>query len=189
MNILILEENKYLSQKIMEKIFEIGHNCIYCSNIAKHDICDKFDIVLLSLDYDEKDINRIIKLYYSSVIIFLGNCNEHTYIKYISTNIVSDYVSKPFVINELIRKIYHYNEFNNLNKSNKMLDEYKDFINKQSLKILKYDEQQQFELITIDNYIKNIIIVFQNKLTDTEISIKLGISRKTLWAKRKKLEI
>jgi DNA-binding NtrC family response regulator len=45
------------------------------------------------------------------------------------------------------------------------------------------------EILSIEEYIKFIITTHQNKLPDTELSKKLGISRKSLWEKRKKYGI
>jgi len=45
------------------------------------------------------------------------------------------------------------------------------------------------EILSIEDYIKFIIINHQNKFPDTELSKKLGISRKSLWEKRKKYGI
>jgi DNA-binding Lrp family transcriptional regulator len=42
------------------------------------------------------------------------------------------------------------------------------------------------EILTIDDYVKYIVKHFQYKFPDTELSKKLGISRKSLWEKRKK---
>lgn len=44
----------------------------------------------------------------------------------------------------------------------------------------------QNEVLTIDDYVKFVIHAFQYKFPDTELSKKLGISRKSLWEKRKK---
>ena len=44
----------------------------------------------------------------------------------------------------------------------------------------------QNEILTIDDYVKFIVNSFQYKFPDTELSKKLGISRKSLWEKRKK---
>ena len=44
-------------------------------------------------------------------------------------------------------------------------------------------------VIPIEDYIKQIIINFQGQLPDTELSKRLGISRKSLWEKRKKYGI
>jgi DNA-binding NtrC family response regulator len=45
------------------------------------------------------------------------------------------------------------------------------------------------EILSIEEYIKFIITTHQHKFPDTELSKKLGISRKSLWEKRKKYGI
>ncbi|MBK1993680.1 hypothetical protein FSE90_05375, partial [Campylobacter novaezeelandiae] len=56
---------------------------------------------------------------------------------------------------------------------------------------LKNDEKNinNNEILTIDEYVKYIILTYQNIFPDTDLSKKLGISRKSLWEKRKKYEI
>ena len=44
-------------------------------------------------------------------------------------------------------------------------------------------------IMTINDYVKMMVVTYQNKYPDTELSKKLGISRKSLWEKRKKLDI
>ena len=44
-------------------------------------------------------------------------------------------------------------------------------------------------ILTINDYVKVIVLKFQSKYPDTELSKKLGISRKSLWEKRKKFGI
>ena len=43
--------------------------------------------------------------------------------------------------------------------------------------------------MTINDYVKLMVVSFQTKYPDTELSKKLGISRKSLWEKRKKFGI
>jgi DNA-binding NtrC family response regulator len=45
------------------------------------------------------------------------------------------------------------------------------------------------DILSIENYVKYIITKYQSKFPDTELSKKLGISRKSLWEKRKKYGI
>ncbi|WP_457607675.1 response regulator [Nitratifractor sp.] len=47
----------------------------------------------------------------------------------------------------------------------------------------------QDEILTIDEYVQYIVRTFQYKFPDTELSRRLGISRKSLWEKRKKYEL
>jgi hypothetical protein len=44
-------------------------------------------------------------------------------------------------------------------------------------------------IMTINDYVKLVVNTFQDKYPDTELSKKLGISRKSLWEKRKKLGV
>jgi DNA-binding NtrC family response regulator len=45
------------------------------------------------------------------------------------------------------------------------------------------------EILSIEDYVKFIVLNYQQKFPDTELSKKLGISRKSLWEKRKKYDI
>jgi len=47
----------------------------------------------------------------------------------------------------------------------------------------------QNEILTIDEYVQYIVRTFQYKFPDTELSKRLGISRKSLWEKRKKYDL
>ena len=47
----------------------------------------------------------------------------------------------------------------------------------------------QNEILTIDEYVQYIVRTFQYRFPDTELSKKLGISRKSLWEKRKKYDL
>ena len=45
------------------------------------------------------------------------------------------------------------------------------------------------DILPIEEYVKYVVINYQHKYPDTELSKKLGISRKSLWEKRKKYDI
>ena len=45
------------------------------------------------------------------------------------------------------------------------------------------------DILPIEDYVKFIVLNYQSKYPDTELSKKLGISRKSLWEKRKKYDI
>jgi len=47
----------------------------------------------------------------------------------------------------------------------------------------------QNNILTINEYVQYIIKKFQYQYPDTELSKKLGISRKSLWEKRRKFEL
>jgi DNA-binding NtrC family response regulator len=47
----------------------------------------------------------------------------------------------------------------------------------------------QNDILTINEYVQYVVKTFQYKFPDTELSKKLGISRKSLWEKRKKYDL
>jgi CheY-like chemotaxis protein len=292
MKILIVENEIYLAQSIATKLTEIGHSCEIAATIKDAMREERFDAVLLSTNISGQNFYPVIEKHQSSIIILM--------ISYISNDTVtnpikagaSDYIQKPFMIEELIRKLQHLNLFNALQKENKTYKEYvnnlfersdiKPIDTKTKLPILiktsfqkhadavvfhysvekkepftfislcatnaiekivktpynellyivdlqnikksdktkifniiedrraiisttdtteDYEGIKQMEITTeskvfdsgdilsIDDYVKYVILNFQNKFPDTELSKKLGISRKSLWEKRKKYGI
>ena len=192
MNILIIENETYLSQKIILRLQEDNHNCTSIYSIDELDSEIKYDVILLSTGYEKKVITKVLKLHPSTIIIFLGDCNKVFYLKYIKDFKLHDYISKPFVMDQLIRMINHYITYEYLVSNNKSLDFYCNNILKKDIKesstCFNLSSNLYF-LLSIDDYLKQIIHTFQHILTDVELSKKLGISRKTLWAKRKKLKV
>jgi len=76
---------------------------------------------------------------------------------------------KKFILSSLDSAIETPYEKIILNSSNKMFD--------------------QNNILTINEYVQYIIKKFQYQYPDTELSKKLGISRKSLWEKRRKFEL
>ncbi len=294
MKVLIIENEIYLAQSISSKLSEVGYSCKIVATIkeAMNEGC--YDIVLLSANISGQNFYPAIKKYKNSIIILL--------ISYISNDTVSkplkmgvdDYMLKPFMIEELIRKIDHLFRYKRYERENEFLKNYiENYFQNSSLKSLdfqkitppilikssyqklidklvyeyiksidtipvfiavdspgainKIDEQddntllylinfqnlrksektklltvienkrvilcstnpnetidndfnvlsldnynkiyENGDILSIDDYIKYIIQSFQNKFTDTELSKKLGMSRKSLWEKRKKYGI
>ncbi|MCZ6174225.1 response regulator [Campylobacter ureolyticus] len=291
MNILIVENEAYLAQSIANKLTSLGHNCEILTKIKDILNTSKKDAVLLSTSIFGEEIYEIIKKFKSSIIILL--------IPYISNDTVSrpikaganDYIQKPFMVEELIRKINHFEEFNKLKiinnsfmkyfeksfasvkipefnfeslkfplfietNSKKMADkfvyEYSKWV-KKGIKILFLNEPDALltlenesfdmpiyilsanllkdqtklfeivqnkpviingmglentsnfdqitlieddkpsiakgEILSVDEYFEYIIKENQKLFSDTDLAKKLGISRKSLWEKRKKYGI
>ncbi len=292
MKILIVENEIYLAQSIAAKLSEIGHNCEVAATIKDAIKDEHFDAVLLSTNINGQDFYPVIEHYKDSIIILL--------VSYISNDTVSnplkagakDYILKPFMMEELIRKINHFKEFELIKKENMAYKKYLSFslkginiegINKKiklpliiktnyqkyadffafefsklygepfkfyslsetgalnkiksekdtqllyitDFQVLKKSEKKIFfeiienknalisttdsieedlpinyteiksdnkifdrnDILSIDDYVKYIILNYQNKFPDTSLAKKLGISRKSLWEKRKKYEI
>ena len=304
MRVLIIENEIYLAQSIASKLENLGYGCEIARSAAeaiKSEPAERikdggkdthFDVVLLSSAFAGDDTQKIIHKFKDSVVILL--------ITYISNDTVSipiqagasDYIQKPFMIEELVRKIKHFEEFRRLQtfiktyqdylnyhfkavsalnfdfkriklplliKCNKMINadnfvfEYAKALNLSfkyvplepgidveaiaaanprtllyfsNFQILRQETKNQIvslaakrkliasstnlneetpmetlnitsdeknfqidEILTIDDYIKHIIVNYQDKYPDTELSKKLGISRKSLWEKRKKYDV
>ena len=291
MKILIIENEVYLAQSIATKLSEQGHICEMCTSTKDAIQSNNYDVVLLSTNINGQDFIPVVETFKSSIIILM--------VSYISNDTVSkplaagakDYIMKPFMIEELVRKIDHYQDYEKLKRRNIAYEKYlnhtlsnakheqnlntvelplfissgfqkyadsfafeyaqsKDvpmhfvtlsnpkslqevsslpqntliyIIDYQSLK--KGDKKAFLELIAgrkvivsssdkiedidypiveiknennvfekgeilpIEDYVKFIVLNYQNKYPDTELSKKLGISRKSLWEKRKKYDI
>jgi len=289
MKIIIVENELHLAQSIASKLSE--HNFeteIYST--TKEAMKTNGDVYLLSTNMPGQNTEQLIKSCKDKIIILMVN--------YINNDTVSiplklgakDYIVKPFMIEELIRKIAHYQEFQQLKKKTELYQEYMDNLLKEikididmdkistplvietnyqrlidkivfeyakednklltfvplsentwkekilkspndsllyiteihSLKkadkeyllnlIKEYDFilcstsdlecefptitlntdsklYDQNEILTIDDYVKFIVNSFQYKFPDTELSKKLGISRKSLWEKRRKFDL
>ncbi len=291
MKILIIENEIYLAQSIATKLSELGNSCEMCTSTKDAIKSNNYDVVLLSTNINGQDFSPVIETFKNSIIILM--------VSYISNDTVSkplsagakDYILKPFMIEELIRKIDHYQEYEKLKKRNEAYEKYLNYsfssvmqeynhrdiklpvfvtssfqkyidafafshayaknlslyfltlsdhktlseiaalpqnallyiINFQMLK--KSDRKAFYEVIAnkqvivasndklediqyevlelkcennifdqgdilpIEDYVKYIVLHYQNKFPDTELSKKLGISRKSLWEKRKKYDI
>lgn len=286
MKIIIIENELYLAQSIASKLHENGYETEIYSSV-KEAISSNGDVYLLSTNLPGQNTSPLITEFKDKIIILMVN--------YINNDTVGeplrlgakDYIVKPFMLEDLMRKIEHYREYQSLKKQTILYQEYMDnllcdiktdfdiskistplvietnyqrLVDKivfsyaqnnsklltfvplgdknwkekiqkssqsallyitevQNLKktdketllklIVEYDFilcstcglecdfetitlntdsklYDQNEILTIDDYVKFIVNSFQYKFPDTELSKKLGISRKSLWEKRKK---
>ena len=291
MKILIIENEVYLAQSIATKLGELGHVCEMCTSTKDAIRSTNYDVVLLSTNINGQDFHPVIETFKNSIVILM--------VSYISNDTVSkplaagakDYILKPFMIEELIRKINHYQDYEKLKRRNVAYEKYlkhtftnakhgqnftqlelpiyissnfqkyadafafeyaqekdmplhfltlndsKSLAEIESLpqnsliyiidyQVLKKADKKEFcnliegkkiivassdkiedvehpvieiknennvfdkgEILPIEDYVKFIVLNYQDKYPDTELSKKLGISRKSLWEKRKKYDI
>ena len=288
MHILIIDEEVYLAQKVAMRLHDEGHDCTHVANIKEINFDMKFDTVLLSTNLSSEDVHRIIeKFKQSTIILLVSYINDVTVTKPLEDG-ADDYIQKPFIMNELVRKIHHYRKFKQLKSENRNLKNYIDFafnnveydfelpetlpfvietndqkiadkavfdvakkLNK-TIKFISMEKHTKIEpsdyedellyiydfhflkkaakqtllksikdtdvivcsledveesdypkvyakstnklstvdsILTINDYVKMMVLSFQDKYPDTESSKRLGISRKSLWEKRKKFGI
>ena len=291
MKILIIENEIYLAQSIATKLGDLGHMCEISTSISDTVEHKSYDVILLSTNINGQDFNKIIEIFKSAIIILM--------VSYVSNDTVSkplslgakDYILKPFMIGELIRKIDHYQDYEKLKRKVQSYEKYLThqfalisqdqevdniqlplFVSSSSQKYsdsfafkyashideplsfisltepqalkqiaalpkhtliyatdfqsIKKTEKKDFldlirdrkiivsgtdkisdvgflvldiksenhifeqsDILQIEEYVKYIMINYQSKFPDTELSKKLGISRKSLWEKRKKYGI
>ena len=274
------------------KLADFGYDCEIAKSVKEALKFENFDVVLLSTTLPGQDFYPVIEKFKNSIIILLiAYINSDTVLKPIQAGAV-DYIQKPFMIEELVRKIRHFEEFRGFKNEIKNYENYINFALKDyeipcfeakkikfplllksrkngysdkfifnyakagnlpflflgkacfselekalaqcgdeliyitNLEELKEDEKEKIlelckkkkvaiqtsdfaqsapfeelelsvrdknfdigEIVTIDEYIKYIIVNYQDKFPDTELSKKLGISRKSLWEKRKKYDV
>ncbi|NPA28033.1 MAG: response regulator [Epsilonproteobacteria bacterium] len=287
MKIIIIDNELYLAQSIATKLDQYNYETEIYSSI-KDAMSAKGDIYLLSTTIPNQDPIKLIEKFKDKIILLMVNYINHDTVGRPLKAGAKDYIVKPFVIEELIRKINHYYDYNRLKKENrfykdlldsmfKEIDITKDYsdvelpvtiytnyqrvadkiaidIANRHNKILKYidlsqdswrnkvsnldgskiaylsrvdklkkDERERlFEMVegkrfiissldenietpynkivvnsnnkmydqnnilTINEYVQFVIKKFQYQYPDTELSKKLGISRKSLWEKRRK---
>jgi len=290
MKIIIVENELYLAQSMASKLGQYNFDTEIYSSV-KDAMSSKGDIYLLSTTIPGQDPLKLIEKFKDKIIILIVNyINNDTVVKPLEMG-AKDYIVKPFIIEELVRKIEHYYEYKRLRRESIF---YKDLMEsmfkevdvsvdasdislpvtvytnhqrvadkvaidianerKKSLifidlqnedwkrkvealednkiayisrvdKLKKDDREKLFEMLdgkkfilssldtavetpyekiilnsnnkmydqsnilTINEYVQYIIKKFQYQYPDTELSKKLGISRKSLWEKRRKFEL
>jgi len=290
MKITIIENELYLAQSISTKLNQSGYETEIFSSVKEAMAKSSGDAYLLSTNLPGQNFNPLITKFKDKIIILM--------VSYINNDTVAaplklganDYIVKPFMIEELQRKIEHYKEYQTLKKYKNLYKEYSEYLLNDinisndidkvttpivivtnyirlvdklaftyaqkkdrvlifiplgaknwkekiekanpkhmlyisELQVLKKSEREQLfemvrkrdfiisttsdvdtpfpkieintdnklydqnEILTIDDYVKFIVTSFQYQFPDTELSKKLGISRKSLWEKRKKYGI
>ena len=290
MKIIIVENELYLAQSIASKLSQYNFETEIFSSV-KDAMDSSGDIYLLSTTIPGQNTNKLIEKFKDKIIILIVNyINNDTVVKPLELG-AKDYIVKPFIVEELVRKIEHYHEYKRLKRENRFYKELlngmfneveaKTDINNITLPIVVYtnhqrvadkiaidiaqkhnttpifidlqnddwrskiatiednkiayisridklkkdDREKLFEILedkkfiissldttietpyekivlnsnnklydqsnilTINEYVQYIIKKFQYQYPDTELSKKLGISRKSLWEKRRKFEL
>ena len=290
MKIVIVENELYLAQSMASKLGQYNYETEIFSSV--NDAMNSTgDIYLLSTTIPGQDPLKLIEKFKEKIIILMVNyINNDTVVKPLEMG-AKDYIVKPFIIEELVRKIEHYYEYKRLQRKNQFYEDLLDSmfseidvkvdvdkinlpvtiytnhqrvadkvaieIAKKYKKILRFidlqksgwkskvnsleprhiayisrvdklkkdDREKLFEMLkdkrfiissldssietpyekiilnsnnklydqdnilTINEYVQYIIKKFQYQYPDTELSKKLGISRKSLWEKRRKFEL
>ncbi|WP_299135970.1 response regulator [uncultured Helicobacter sp.] len=291
MKVLIIENEIYLAQSIANKLSDSRLECIIAHSL-KEVQKDHYDVILASFGTINEGYTELSKAYSQAIIILMiAYINDDTVIKPLR-NGVTDYIVKPFIVDELIRKITHYRTYREINEEIGFYRNYFSFIERElgtpelflynppfviksnaqrgadiyamryarekhiqfhfyslkeemwksifrvppkkneiyyitNLEELKKSERKDFlevalkynvivsivsgekiafpqviditrqtnnmelggEILSVKEYEKLIISKYENRYPDIELAKKLGMSRKSLWEKRKKYGI
>ncbi|PAF43445.1 response regulator [Helicobacter sp. 11S03491-1] len=130
MNILIIENETYLAQSIASKLADIGHDC-HITSVMDTNVKNHHDVILLSSSICGDNYEKFIRSNANCIIIMM--------ISYVSDDTVSkpikagakDYILKPFMIDELIRKIEHYRDYKDIITKINFYNSYFNFIEKE----------------------------------------------------------
>lgn len=283
MKILIIESESYLAQSIANKLGALGHECTNAASLAAAaGLAEEFEAVLLSTSWSGASFYPLIEKFRRSIIILMvAYVDSETVLNPVKAG-ATDYIQKPFMIEELIKKIEHYAQFRSLKSQNEAYEALLKEISlsceiphtrlaqikfplllrgdaaaraaavfkialalKSRLKILSAqspellergaeifyapdfdslsgaqkekflsktksmrliagsigaqkgfsDEitlgssKERSEILSIEEYVKLTIVAHQDEYFDSDLAAALGISRKSLWEKRKKYGI
>jgi DNA-binding response OmpR family regulator len=150
MKTIIVDNELYLAQSIASKLSENGFETEIFSTV-KEAMQSKGDVYLLSTNLPGQDTSPLIKAFKDKIIIVMVN--------YINNDTVSlplelgakDYIVKPFMIEELMRKIEHYQEYQQLKKRTELYQEYMDNLLKE-IKTDDHTEKLSTPLVIETNY-------------------------------------
>ena len=115
MRVLIIENETYLAQGIVNKLSDFQLECTIAANLKEIEHKD-YDMVIASLGSINGNYQELTKRYEEAIIILMiSYINDDTVTKPLQSG-VTDYIVKPFVIDELVRKIRHYKSYRDLKK-------------------------------------------------------------------------
>lgn len=128
MNILVVENEIYLAQSIATRLESLGYECQIVSTINEAMQEEKFNIVLLSSNAGGSLCEMFIRQNPQAIIIMMiAYVSEDTVTKPLKAG-AKDYILKPFMIDELIRKINHQKDYLNLTRQLIFYEEYFSFL-------------------------------------------------------------
>ena len=119
MKILIIESESYLAQSIANKLGALGHECTNAASLATAaGLAEEFEAVLLSTSWSGASFYPLIEKFKRSIIILMvAYVDSETVLNPVKAG-ATDYIQKPFMIEELIKKIEHYAQFRSLKSQN-----------------------------------------------------------------------
>ncbi len=130
-------------------------------------IAKKYNVILTFIDLQEENWQKEVTALATNKIAYISRVDKLK--KDERERLFELLKGKTFLLSSLDSSVETPYETITLNSNNKLYD--------------------QNNILTINEYVQYIIKKFQYQYPDTELSKKLGISRKSLWEKRRKFEL
>lgn len=127
MKVLIIENETYLAQSIASKLSSFGYICNIIPSIESNSEMH-YEVILLSSSACGDHYENFIQKNSKSIIIMLVSYISDDTISKPLRNGASDYILKPFMIDELLRKIEHYKYHKEILEKLKFYDSYFNFV-------------------------------------------------------------
>lgn len=124
--ITIVENEIYLAQSIALKLTDMGYKTEIFTSIDEAIKQGDGDIFILSVDMPQQRIGRVMAKFKSKIIILMTNHSNNDLVYQALNAGANDYIVKPFMIDELHKKIKHYAEYSAIKQS---LETYKEYHN------------------------------------------------------------
>lgn len=130
MKVLIIENEIYLAQSIANKLSDSHLECVIAHSLQEVQK-DHYDVILASFGTINEGYVELSKAYPQAIIVLMiAYINDDTVIKPLR-NGVTDYIVKPFIVDELIRKITHYKTYREVNEEIQFYRSYFSFIERE----------------------------------------------------------
>lgn len=128
MTVLVIENEIYLAQSIVTKLESLGYQCQIVSTIQEAMQKPKSDVVLLSANAGGSLCEIFIRQNPQAIVIMMiAYVSEDTVTKPIRAG-AKDYIMKPFMLDELLRKIEHQLEYQRIKRQIIFYEEYFSFL-------------------------------------------------------------
>lgn len=188
MKVLIVENEIYLAQSIATRLQSIGYQCQIVSTIHEATQKQKSDVILLSADTRGSLCEMFIRQNPQAVIIMMiAYVSEDTVTKPIRAG-ANDYIMKPFMLDELLRKIEHHLECQRLKKQLVFYEEYFSFLESETQIPLSAQYYPPFIIQCNMQKVSDIYVIKfakEKKMTLQFVSLKLNYWKDVLQKENK----
>jgi hypothetical protein len=155
MIITIIEKEILLANDISDKLKKLGYETEVFDCIMKATQLSTGDVYLLSTVFSMSSTKVFIqKFQHKSILLLVSHKSNETLTTPIELG-AKDYMMKPVSMDILIKKIEHYQEFENLKFKHALYREYHDYVLK-DIELEVYIDQIRFPMIIITNNIVHI---------------------------------